>query len=286
MPKSELYIMLNHKKKHFKYFFRLFTLLFFISLIITQNISQAEDEKLKAAEEYREQGYEQQQKGNLSDAFTFYSKAIALGLENPAIFNDLGIISEQIGFDGNAEKFYLKAIEVDQKYLPSYMNLAYFYQKINKLEDAFRNFKMRYELGSSQDHWTERAKQEMIKIHPEYKQWTIRIDAEKFNQELVKAEEEKLKERINRSKAHYQQGRSYCYNGRYDEAIDEYDNALALSPDDSVIKDERTKCATKFIKEIAASKTNQAMQLLESGNYVAAKNKFREVLSIIPNESF
>lgn len=281
--------MLNHDKKQLISFFRLFTLLFFISLFIFQNISKADEklnEKLNVAEQYREQGYEQQQKGNLSEAFTLYSKAIALGLENPSVYNDLGIISEQIGFDGNAEKFYTKAIEVDQAYLPSYMNLAYFYQKINRPEDAFRNFKMRYELGGTQDHWTEKAKQEMIKIHPEFKQWTIRIDAEKFNKELVRAEEEKLKQRINRSRAHYQQGRSYCYNGQYDEAIDEYDNALALSPDDPVIKDDRTQCATKFIKEIAGSKTSQAMQLLESGNYVAAKKKFREVLSIIPNESF
>ena len=76
-------------------------------------------------------------KGNLYDALSYYTKAIELGLESPVVYNDMGVLYEQVNLRTKAEQFYLKAMALDDKYLPTYSNLAYYYQADGDQERAF-----------------------------------------------------------------------------------------------------------------------------------------------------
>src|SRR3989338_7492967 len=105
--------------------------LFFISSITFHTFVSAgilED----TAEKYRASGYEQQQKGNLNEALANYTKATSMGIENQVIYNDMGVLYENIDMTSRAEHYYLSAIKLDSGYLPAYNNLAYFYQKHGK----------------------------------------------------------------------------------------------------------------------------------------------------------
>ena len=277
--------MITHKIKRNRLKFNLTTLLTFISLVTFQNITFA-DVKFQIAEDYRSKGYAQQQKGNLAEAFSYYNKAIFLGIDDAVLFNDLGVISEKIGFDANAEKYYLKAIKIDKGYLPSYMNLGYFYKKLGSNAKAFKYFKKRYELGGFSDPWAEKAKNELILIRPEFKEWVVFLEAEEFNKELVKKAQEELVIKVKRARGHYKKGRSDFSCGEYQQAIKEYNFALQLLPGDSVIIDALDECVLKMKREESESKARNALKLLESGNFIAAKNKFREVLTTIPNDPF
>jgi len=71
-------------------------LLFFFSCIAFQHIVSAEDIKGQTAEEYRALGYAAQQKGNLNEALSFYTKVITLGLKSAVLLNDMGVLYEEI----------------------------------------------------------------------------------------------------------------------------------------------------------------------------------------------
>src|SRR3989338_9111911 len=103
-------------------------LLLFISCITFHTYVFADIQE-QAAEEYRVLGYAEQQKGNLSEALSYYTKAIELGLNNAVVLNDMGVLYEDINLNARAQEYYLKAIQSDRHYLPPYFNLAYLYQR-------------------------------------------------------------------------------------------------------------------------------------------------------------
>ena len=57
-------------------------------------------------------------------------------MENAVLLNDMGVLYEEIDFYNRAENHYLKAIQLDNKYLPPYINLAYLYQRLGRAEKA------------------------------------------------------------------------------------------------------------------------------------------------------
>ncbi|MBZ0167541.1 MAG: tetratricopeptide repeat protein, partial [Candidatus Omnitrophica bacterium] len=143
---------------------RFFILLSFISFVTFQTDVLAAP-KQNLYEKYRDLGYQEQQKGNFSDALTYFSKAVSLGNKDPVVFNDMGIIYEQLGYLGKAEQYYGKALTIDPEYLPAYSNIAYLYLNNGFPEKAFPYFKKRHELSTLGDDWGERAKEEMLKIN-------------------------------------------------------------------------------------------------------------------------
>src|SRR5262245_39278494 len=121
-------------------------LLLFISCCAFHSHALADEKKI-TAEEYRDLGFVEQQKGNLPQALTYYIKATELGLDNAAVMNDIGIIYEKADFISKAEVYYLKSVHTDEAYLPALMNLAYLYQGQGKNELAFEYFQKRFEKG-------------------------------------------------------------------------------------------------------------------------------------------
>lgn len=111
------------------------------------------------ARQYRRQGFEAQKIGNIESALTFYQKAVELDPLYAMAYNDLGIIYEAQGRLQEAEKSYLQAMQIDPDYLATYSNLALFYESQRDLASAAACWKKRANLGSSEDPWTQKAKQ-------------------------------------------------------------------------------------------------------------------------------
>jgi len=267
--------MLNRNKSY------LVVLLIFLSLFTFQQLVSA-NIKLQAAEEYRDKGFAEHQKGNLNNAQTYYIKAISLGLDSPVAFNDMGILYEQIGLDNKAESSYLSALKSDKHYLPAYLNLAYLYQKHGDLDKAFRYFKIRYEMAQPGDPWAQKAKAELIKINPGYKQWVVSREAQKFTEELVQKAQKELADRVQRANEHYKRGQKYFISQSNRDALIEFNKALVLTPDNPKIIEARDKVVLEMVKQNIKEHSDQAIRMLSAGDSNSAKNEIQKMLTTIP----
>ena len=119
------------------------------------------------ARQYREEGLKSQKLGNLSEAKSWYEKAITLDPNYAVVYNDLGVIYEAEGSLGKAEESYLMAVKIDPTYSSAYTNLALFYENKRNLEKAEFYWTKRTGLGSPDDPWTQEAVNRLKKIHPE-----------------------------------------------------------------------------------------------------------------------
>ena len=111
---------------------------------------------------YRAQGYEAQQRGDQSTAFTFYQKATILDPAYAAPQNDLGILLEEAGRLEEAERAYQRALALDPTYLDAHANLAMLDERLGRKEQAIQHWLKRFELGNPEDPWTVRAKERLI----------------------------------------------------------------------------------------------------------------------------
>ncbi|MBF0523065.1 MAG: tetratricopeptide repeat protein [Candidatus Omnitrophica bacterium] len=267
-------------------------ILIFISFVAFQTYSFA-DTIQKTAQEYRLQGYEAQQKGNISDALTYYSKAVSLGvgLENAVTYNDLGVLYEQIGADVKAEQCYLAAIQLDKNYLPSYTNLAYLYKDNHRFEKAFEFFKKRFEMGSPDDVWTQKAKEELLALRPEYQEVLDGIAAQKLKEaaaklarELVAKQQFDFNTRIEQANGICRKGQESFDKGDYDKAIEQYQAALKITPDNPKILEAIKDVETKKLKLSINERLDKVKELVEKGDFAKANAQILDVLSIIPKE--
>ncbi|MCM8796881.1 MAG: tetratricopeptide repeat protein [Candidatus Omnitrophica bacterium] len=116
------------------------------------------------AKEYRDQGFQYQQLGDLDTALAFYAKAAQIDPQYAVVHNDLGVLYEAKGDLDRAEKNYLKALAIDPGYLSTYTNLALLYEHKRDLEKAAFYWKKRAELGGPEELWTQRAKRRLEDI--------------------------------------------------------------------------------------------------------------------------
>ena len=258
-------------------------LLIFISLIAFHKNAQAlTNEKL--TQEYRLKGYNEQQKGNLNEALTYYIKAVGLGLESPIVYNDMGILYEQIGADQRAEQAYLKAVGIDQKYLPVYSNLAYFYLKQGNTKKAYEYFSKRFELSSPSDPWAQKAKEEMFKLNPALGEKLRQDEINLFNKEMAQRRQREFYENVKISQEHYNKGIEYHDQGQFQEAIREFDQALMIVPNNPTVIEARKKTVREISRLNIEMHYDKALELLDSGDSASAKNEIHKILATIPNE--
>lgn len=157
-----------------RYFFALLCIFIFTASVyaVSPNsapgISWEEEKNLSVLQQqarlYRGQGIEYQRTGNLDAAMTLYQKAVDLDPRYAVAFNDLGVVYEAQGKSDRAERSYLQAIRIDPNYLSAYTNLAIVAENNRDLEKAAMFWKKRAELGSSDDPWTQKAKQRLEDI--------------------------------------------------------------------------------------------------------------------------
>jgi tetratricopeptide (TPR) repeat protein len=276
--------MLSSSKSNQKVLLKSIALLFFISCITFHTIVFADIQE-KAAEQYRALGYEEQQKGNLNEALSYYTKAVALGMVgNAVLLNDMGTLYEEIDLNAKAEHYYLKAIQSDEHYLPSYINLAYLYQRLGRKDSATLYFKKRYELGDPLDPWAQKAKAELLKMSPEYYPWALSLEADSLNKELVTKSRNEFNMRVQQSQEYHERGKQLFNDGQYKEALREYNSALSLTPNNPKIKDARNKVILELAKESVREQSEQAIIRLETGDTVSARHEIQKILTTIPSE--
>ncbi len=279
--------MLTFKNSLGRCKFKFITFQIFISLFAFQTAVFGEFKK-NIADEYREKGYAEQQKGDFVKALTFYNKAISLGNEDPDLLNDLGILCEQIGFSKKSEGYYLRAIQVDPEYLPAYLNLAYLYLQNGQESLAIKYFKHRYEVAEPDDPWAQTAKNELIKINSNFAQWFAAKEAQALNEQVAKRvaqeKQDELAEAIRKSKAYVGRGDRLVKEESYQKAIIEYNRALALTPDVPKILESREKAVLAQAEENIRRQSELAIMMLNSGDMISARREVQKLLTTIPNE--
>jgi tetratricopeptide (TPR) repeat protein len=196
----------------------------------------------------------------------------------------MGVLYEEIDRYGRAEQYYLRAIELDQRYLPPYVNLAYLYQRLGKTDQAAKYFKLRYEMGHPMDPWAQRAKDELVRMDPRYGAWAAAIEADSLNRELEVKSHREFVQRVEQSQEHYKKGDGFLKDERYREAIEEYDMALRLSPDNPKIINARKKALLETIKRDVREHSRQALMLLDAGDTLSARFEIQQMLKMIPKE--
>ena len=240
-----------------------------------------------SAEEYRLKGYEQQQAGHLTEALSFYIKATEVAPNVANAYNDAGIIYEQLGLTDQAQESYLKAIQINKGYLPAYLNLAYLYLHKQDTEKAIEYFEQRIALGDKNDFWTQKAQEELNRIKQSLPVPTAKSKplVSKINHREAD-DTTKVNSSQNRiqAKKHYLKGVALYRKGQYVEALSEYDQALILSPRDSMILKAWKLAQLGVIRTEIQKSFAGVMNFLNSGDTIAAKKEIRKMLAIIPND--
>ena len=82
-------------------------------------------------------------------------------------------------------------------------------------------------------------------------------------------------------------GQEFTLRKKYDEAIDSYQQALELFPEDKEIQDKITELQSqRSISENYISKINEADALYEDRSYVQAKAAYEAALTVLPDDSY
>lgn len=113
---------------------------------------------------YRIQGYEAHRRGDQATALAFYRKAAELDPTYATPHNDAGILLEEQGQLGEAERAYQRALALNPNYLEAHANLAMLYERLGEKEKAVYHWTKRYQLGDASDPWTARAEERLAAL--------------------------------------------------------------------------------------------------------------------------
>ncbi len=257
--------------------------LLLISLLTFQTRIFANNREF-SAQDYRAQGYDEQKKGNLDKALAFYSEALSLGLESEVLYNDIGVVYEQQGDWQKARIYYLKAIRYNPDYLPPYTNLAYLYQTLGDIQNAEHYFQERYWRAKDGDPWKEAVREELVKINPRFKKKLLQEKVEDFTEELVRQAREEFSLQIQRSENHYQKGSQYLQEKKYKEALQEFDRALLLTPDNPKMMKAKQQVLFSQKIDMVKEKVYVAVKHLDAGDVQSANDMFQEILTLLPEQ--
>lgn len=241
-----------------------------------------------SAEEYHQKAYEAHQKGHLEQALTYYSKALSLGLHDPSVYNDIGILYEQLGAGDRALEYYQEAIRVDQNYLPAYTNLGYLYLEKGDTEKAGIYLRKRLDQAPAADPWRDTIEEELLKVDPRYGKEHVEDDAKELDKQLAEELNTKAREKFNlqlvRSERHYQQGQIYLTEKKFKEATLEFTRALALTPNNPKILRAREEAVYKTRVEEIRKRANSAIEKLEEKDVKSSRKQFEDILTRFPSE--
>lgn len=240
------------------------------------------------AENYRQQGYVAQERGDVQTAITFYKKAVSLVPDYAAAHNDLGVLYESMGELDRAEESYLKAVSLDEYYLASYSNLAYLYEKQGKLKKAAYYWRKRVELGDPDDPWTKKAElnfESLLDMSKELRDMFIDIEVEKLNKEIEQQRLTAFNIRSIEAGQHFNQGKKYFEEQLFREARIEFEKALSLTPNDPAILEYYRKAKEKETKEELELHLKQGINYYDAGDTNRAREELKDALSVIPDNS-
>ena len=286
----------------------LFVLFFFFiatSVFASDKPSPAE---LLTAQRYHAVAYQYQTQGNLLQARFLYQEAETFNPNDPALLNDLGVVYEALGQSEDALKHYLKAVTVDFKFLPAYMNLGYYYAARGNTATAVYYFSQRVKLGNPRDARTLQAQAQINRLNHnsvELVQRRLDSDMKALESDMALRDREKdveqVRQRVIRAEADYQTGMKFFRAGRYDEArvyfevsvrengahegakdmLDRVNTMTAMSPslkDSGLHKDPA--------RDLAMVEYNKGSRLMRSGNRQEALKAFDRALELAPGDPY
>jgi tetratricopeptide (TPR) repeat protein len=91
---------------------------------------------------------------------------------------------------------------------------------------------------------------------------------------------------VSRAEKHYQRGQALVGQQKYEEAIEEFDRALTVTPDNPKVLKARMKA--QYERDVAEVKklTEKALEKLNLGEVESAKEEFHRILATFPGESY
>ncbi|MFP4473500.1 MAG: tetratricopeptide repeat protein [Candidatus Omnitrophota bacterium] len=249
-----------------------------------KTVHSAENVK-REGEQYRVEGYEAQQRGDFQRALNLYAKAISMGVETAGIYNDLGVLYEQMGFLPRAEESYLQALKVDPEYLPPYTNLAYLYKSRGETDKAIVYFQKRLDRADENDPWTGPVMDELLALDPNYRNRMVQTEMAEATEEIARKKQDQLMLDVNRAEHHIQAGEQFLEDDDFKQAMREFDRALSLTPDNPKIL--KLKAETRYQRHVEDVKagTQRAVDFLEAGDPRSAKEEFERIFALIPDGS-
>lgn len=257
-------------------------LIFLISLIFFPHFTFAASLQEEVAQDYRAKGYVQQQKGLFNQALICYNKVLAMGDEDAALDNDLGVVYEHLGKPNLAERAYLRSIQLNPDYLPPYTNLGYFYETQGNVAKAIEYFRKRLKRAAPDDPWRERIRNEINRLDPAIHQRRIAKEAKKLEGQIVRKAHDAFYLRIERAERHFRKGQQLRRQKQFDKALEEFHLALGLTPGNPKVLEARKETLYEKRMEKVKDETERALQEIKAGKIQSAKKKFQNILAIIP----
>ncbi len=265
---------------------RKYTALYVLSISILSFSQKSNASVLEqTAEQYRAKGYEQQQNGNYGKALDYYLKAVSLGVESAPLYNDIGVIFEQMKMPDKAQANYLKALDLDGNYLPPYTNLAYLHLDHGNVQQAIVLFEERLKRAPAGDPWISKIDSLLIDIDPKRRKEIFDKQVRGLQSEVVQKNRDEFYLEVIRGEKHYHQGQEYLNNKNYDRAIAEFERALSVTPQNPKLL--KAIEEAKYFQRVDGLKKEalEAVKDLEAGEMQAAKEKIKNLLANIPDES-
>ncbi len=189
-------------------------------------------------------------KGNIVEAIKFYNIAINEGFADDAVFANYGLILQDSGNLKDAEKFTLKAIELNPNFANAYSNLSGILRDLGKLNDAEKSARKAIELdpnfadayynlggilialGKLKD--AEMYTLKAIEINPNFAGAYYNMGAalQKQNQleESLAAYEKSLSLNPQNAEVYNNMGIVLSEQGKLDKSLAAYEKALSLNP--------------------------------------------------------
>ena len=240
------------------------------------------------AEDYHRQGYDAQINDNYPRALAYYYRAIALDPQNSSYWNDIGLAYELTGEPASAEKAYLRAVKINPSNLAPYANLGYLYQREQNLVKAIYFLQKRVELGDPADPWTKKAREDLEDIYsstPLLRERYMSAETNRLNLDASQQTRENFKNQMRVASSEYERGLMLLQKQKTVEALKAFNASLAFAPENPKAIKARSEAMRLHRAEQVAQHTEKAMQLINQGNEQAAKQQFREILAIIPNQT-
>ena len=240
------------------------------------------------AEDYHRQGYDAQINENYPKALAYYYKATAIDPANSSYWNDIGLAYELTGEQASAEKAYLRAIKINPSCLAPYANLGHLYQRKQNLVKAIYFFQKRVELGDPADPWTKKAREDLNDIYsstPLLRERFMNAETNRLNLQASQQTRENFKNQMRVASSEYKRGLMLLQEQKTLEALKAFNASLAFAPENPKAVQARKEAMRLYRAEQVAQHTEKAMQLINQGNEEAAKQQFREILAIIPNQT-
>jgi Flp pilus assembly protein TadD len=213
----------------------------FAALIFQAPVFAQSDESL--ALDSRKQGLICQSRGEYGKAVYYYQQALVFKPGVASLYNDIGLMQEYLGHPKEAETNYLKAVELNEAYLPAYTNLGMFYLNVGQYAQAARYLRERVARGSPEDPWTKKTAAELEALYrqvPGLDARRVRKEADDFSARILQARDnlrrKELRNRMIDFESAYSQGIEAFERRRYDEAVQMFKAASSLDPQNSAVR--------------------------------------------------